>query len=613
MARSLKVTIVGDAAQLEGALGRAGAATEAFGAKSEGLRGHLENAGKKMALFGAGVAVVGGELGKQFVEAGIAAQEQTGKLSAALEAQGQSYTKLQPQIENTMSSMRQLGFANSDTRDSLTKLVASGESVAKANRDMAVAADLARFKNVDLATATTALVKLHAGNTRSLKELGIVLPGVTSHVEALKLAHVTAATAAGAHALKVAALQDKLATASQGMQILTQRVHGQADEFSKSAAGGIQRFHAQLGNLEEKIGSGLLPIVVKLTSVLSDVVGWFQNLSPGMQSAIGYGAALAVGLGVLSAAIGAAIEVVATMTGVVGGLSTAMAFLAANPVVLIAAALVALGVALVEAYKHSATFRRIVQESMQAVQEVVGKLAHFVTVTIPNAFNAVLGWMKAHWPEIATIISGPFYPIVALATNAFGVRTALVNAFTAVASFISSSVSGAVRTLTSLFNTLVAAIKSIIVPALNILRGAFSAVAGALNTIESAARGAYDAVSKLVSLAKGAGHLIGGALGAVGLATGGIVTRPTLAVIGEAGPEAVVPLKGLQTGRTHFAPLLANVPASPAQVGAGAARAVVVNLLLPNYLGDRRQVAEQLRQELLKIGKANGTIFGGFA
>jgi hypothetical protein len=101
--------------------------------------------------------------------------------------------------------------------------------------------------------------------------------------------------------------------------------------------------------------------------------------------------------------------------------------------------------------------------------------------------------------------------------------------------------------------------------------------------------------------------------GAVGLATGGIVTRPTLAVIGEAGPEAVVPLKGLQTGRTNFAPLLANVPASRAQVGAGAARAVVVNLLLPNYLGDRRQVAEQLRQELLKIGKANGTIFGQWA
>jgi hypothetical protein len=37
------------------------------------------------------------------------------------------------------------------------------------------------------------------------------------------------------------------------------------------------------------------------------------------------------------------------------------------------------------------------------------------------------------------------------------------------------------------------------------------------------------------------------------LAKGGIVTRPTLAMIGEAGPEAVVPLdKAGQLGETHY-------------------------------------------------------------
>jgi SLT domain-containing protein len=36
--------------------------------------------------------------------------------------------------------------------------------------------------------------------------------------------------------------------------------------------------------------------------------------------------------------------------------------------------------------------------------------------------------------------------------------------------------------------------------------------------------------------------VVGGALHAIGLQTGGIVTSPTLAVIGENGPEAVVPL-----------------------------------------------------------------------
>jgi hypothetical protein len=43
----------------------------------------------------------------------------------------------------------------------------------------------------------------------------------------------------------------------------------------------------------------------------------------------------------------------------------------------------------------------------------------------------------------------------------------------------------------------------------------------------------------------GGGGWISGILGAIGLASGGVVTKPTFAMIGEAGPEAVVPLDRL--------------------------------------------------------------------
>ena len=46
----------------------------------------------------------------------------------------------------------------------------------------------------------------------------------------------------------------------------------------------------------------------------------------------------------------------------------------------------------------------------------------------------------------------------------------------------------------------------------------------------------------------GAINAAGGALKAIGLAEGGIVTQPTFALIGEAGPEAVVPLSGMTGG-----------------------------------------------------------------
>jgi hypothetical protein len=51
-----------------------------------------------------------------------------------------------------------------------------------------------------------------------------------------------------------------------------------------------------------------------------------------------------------------------------------------------------------------------------------------------------------------------------------------------------------------------------------------------------------------------------------GLAAGGIVTSPTLAVIGEAGPEAVIPLSGLSTSQPAALPM-ASATAKPTTAG----------------------------------------------
>ncbi len=48
---------------------------------------------------------------------------------------------------------------------------------------------------------------------------------------------------------------------------------------------------------------------------------------------------------------------------------------------------------------------------------------------LKGGIMSVIDWVKQHWPEIATIISGPFAPLVMLATDAFGIRSALIGAF----------------------------------------------------------------------------------------------------------------------------------------------------------------------------------------
>jgi hypothetical protein len=96
------------------------------------------------------------------------------------------------------------------------------------------------------------------------------------------------------------------------------------------------------------------------------------------------------------------------------------------------------------------------------IDEIIGMLKGFIPWDavkgaigdirdkINAAFQAVLDFLKEHWPEIAAIISGPFFPIVALATDAFGVRTALQNAMTAVKDFVFARVGDIVGFFTAL-------------------------------------------------------------------------------------------------------------------------------------------------------------------
>jgi phage-related protein len=53
----------------------------------------------------------------------------------------------------------------------------------------------------------------------------------------------------------------------------------------------------------------------------------------------------------------------------------------------------------------------------------------FFTQTIPAAFGGVISWLRSNWPVVAAVISGPFAPIILLASNSFGIRDALVGAF----------------------------------------------------------------------------------------------------------------------------------------------------------------------------------------
>jgi riboflavin transporter FmnP len=96
-----------------------------------------------------------------------------------------------------------------------------------------------------------------------------------------------------------------------------------------------------------------------------------------------------------------------------GLLNTAMEL---NPIGAVVAAVVALVLIFVYAWQNSQTFRDIVTGVWLAilgtVQSVVGwfknTLLPFFTKTIPAAFKWLLSWVKANWPLLLGILTGPF-------------------------------------------------------------------------------------------------------------------------------------------------------------------------------------------------------------
>jgi phage-related protein len=115
---------------------------------------------------------------------------------------------------------------------------------------------------------------------------------------------------------------------------------------------------------------------------------------------------------------------------------------------------------------------------------------------------------------------------------------------------------------------------------------------GLVNAIKAAAGAVMDAVKSIIP---DVGGMVSGAIGKVGgwlgLAEGGIVNSPTLALIGEAGPEAVVPLD-----KAYGAAALG---------GMGTTFNITVNAGMGT---DGRQVGNQIVSALKQWERTNGSL-----
>jgi phage host-nuclease inhibitor protein Gam len=111
------------------------------------------------------------------------------------------------------------------------------------------------------------------------------------------------------------------------------------------------------------------------------------------------------------------------------GAAAVATVIAAAPVIAIALLIGLLVLGIIELVKHWDLVKQKTLEVWETISSFVTEKATMIWGTVVGAFQAIKDWVTDHWPEILTLLSGPFAPLVLLATDAFGIRSKMLAAF----------------------------------------------------------------------------------------------------------------------------------------------------------------------------------------
>lgn len=190
--------------------------------------------------------------------------------------------------------------------------------------------------------------------------------------------------------------------------------------------------------------TALTPLIEKVSKAISDLTSWFSGLSPEVQRVILIVLAVVTALGPALIIIGKIITAVGTIMTIVpslvsaisaikGGFIALNAVLMANPIILIVTLIAGLVAGLIYAYTHCEKFRNIVNVAFKKVKEVavnaLSTLVNFFTVTIPNAFNTVINFIKGNWQGLLLFIVNPFAGAFKLLYDNCGAFRNFINKF----------------------------------------------------------------------------------------------------------------------------------------------------------------------------------------
>lgn len=507
---------------------------ETAGKHAGGLGSALADVGKIAGGFvlGQGISQAPAFL---FSAAKAAAEDEqsVARLTTTLKTLSGNYDDNLRRVNAAIGKGQDLAFTDDDLRDSFDKLAQATGSTDEALKRQQIAMDLARGAGIPLADASKLLGKVTDDNLQVFKKMGITLPDVASEADVL------------------AAVQAKFA--------------GQATAYADSTAGQFEKAQNNMGELKESLGKALLPAMVAIGTALN------EKVIPALQAFAEWWDTTAKP------------AIAAFFAWLQPKLAEFLTYYDKNLKPFVDAAIAGISSIVQFVTDHWHEIMDIVQPVLDQLQLGIQTAVTLITAQLQLIIDLLHGDFSGVWADIQDII-GAFYTFYSgTIGNMLALLQGILGAFEEAALAIGS---GIVNKITEGLGDLVQFGKD----RMNELWSGAMEVAGYVldwaeglggsiaDKMRDGFRGAINAVIDLIngfinavdSVSIPGVHIpdwvpeIGGNgwdgwspnIPQIGhLAKGGIVDRPTLALIGEAGPEAVVPLNragGAGLGEVHI-------------------------------------------------------------
>lgn len=582
MARKIVIEFLGDSKDLQKAMGDADS-------KSGKLAGTLAKVGKVAAT---GLAVGGVLAAKGLWDATQAAGDMNETLSKTNAIFGGKAAKgLEAWADGAATA---LGQSKQTALDAAATFGTFGKAAGKSGADLAkfakqntqLAADLASFHNTSPEQAIEAIGAAFRGEAEPMRAYGVLLDDASMRQQALKMGLIETTSQA-------LTPQQKVLAAQALMMKQTADAQGDFERTSGGLANQQKILRAELANVSVEIGTKLLPAATAVATWFNDkglpaiqaFGGWLEQNFPPVFERIQAVVATVMGavqgdvgggLGRVQAIFASVTSIVTSLWNTFGSTIVDYAVKAFDNVEQI------VGGALTVVQGIFQTFSALLQGDWSGAWEGIKKILsgawEIIKGIVKQGLNLMGTVLELGWTAAKGIVSGAWEGIKTLVSNGIGKVVDFVQAipgkFTSALSTLKSTVSGLFKDAMDAGETKVTSIGATIIGWIDgipgklkdklqdfknagaaLIGGVVDGMKNAGGVIEGIASNVWSAVKSLLNSAI---DKINAALeftislpgpditvnptNIPHLAKGGLVNKPTLALIGEDGPEAVVPL-----------------------------------------------------------------------